>query len=95
MLRDQPRPDLTIYRSGVLLMPPRVFQPNSVTVLNRLLADVDMTLVPPDDYLAEASTIAVELAPRDTFKVEAVDAWTALQRLRAGVDDLRAATNLS
>jgi len=88
VVRGEPRPDPTVYRYGVLLMPREVADEGVLGVLNRLLAEVDMQLLRPDPEVRHRpGPVAVELAPKSGFKAESVDAWTAVQRLRAGFDE--------
>ncbi|SNT53785.1 Subtilase family protein [Asanoa hainanensis] len=96
-----PKPNPTIYRYGVLLVPRRLLDSATIVTLNRVLTDVGMRLVRPDatddqpatsdDDLDAKLPVAVELGVAGTFKPQAVDAWTALQRLRAEVTALREA----
>jgi hypothetical protein len=84
VVEGQTRPDPTVYRYGVLLMPRDMADVGFISEFNHELAEVGMRLVPPrEGVLDYPGPVAVQLAPTG-FKAESVDAWTALQRLRAG-----------
>jgi hypothetical protein len=88
-LKDQPRPRPTVYRAGVLLLPPEAARRNGFLWLNELLAPIGVQLIPVDPS-GKPLFIVVELEPVDDFRPEPVDAWTALQLLRAAARPLRA-----
>ena len=93
VVADEPRPSPTVYRSGVLLIPGNLMEEATVRALNEILEDIGVRLEPPpplDKNLSRrehfaAMPRAVEIAPVGTFLGEPIDAWTVLQRLRAGV----------
>jgi hypothetical protein len=80
------RPNPTVYRHAVLLLP--IDALGVLEELNEILRDIGLRLVEPLVTGREwTRTVAVELAPTDPFRPAAVDAWTALQRLRTVFDD--------
>ncbi|WP_433303672.1 S8 family peptidase [Actinoplanes sp. CA-030573] len=93
VLPEQPRLSPTVYRYGVLLIPGNLISPDSAGTLNRLLEDLGVRLEPPPPLGDESGRLesfaelprAVEIVPAGPFLARAVDAWTVLQRLRAGV----------
>src|SRR5690349_8039448 len=94
-----PSPRSTVYRARTLLIPDGLIQDApKVRVINKILDDVGITLIPSrpkapprvrDPELARKLAQlprVVTLAPaRDNPVPAAVDAWVALQKLRAGV----------
>jgi hypothetical protein len=91
-----PTPRSTVYRSRTLLVPANLHQDAAIGTINRILADVGMKLVPattgqetghadPDiaRLMAEAPRRAILTAAEGNRKPMVVDAWVALQALRA------------
>jgi Subtilase family len=91
-----PIPRSTVYRSRTLLVPANLHRESAIGTINGILADVGMKLVPsaagqetdhadPDiaRLLAEVPRRAILTAAEGSQKPMVVDAWVALQRLRA------------
>lgn len=94
-----PPPRPTVYRARTLLVPGDL-QPDTpkVGAINEVLAKVGMTLIPPppvtlprvrdpelDRKLAQLPRVAALAPARDNLTPAPVDAWVALQALRAAV----------
>lgn len=93
-----PTPRSTVYRSRTLLVPANLQQEPTIGVINRILREVGMRLLPtrtdlqsghldPDiaRLLAEVPRPAILTAAEGSRKPVVVDAWVALQTLRAAV----------
>jgi subtilisin family serine protease len=91
-----PTPRSTVYRSRTLLVPANLQQEPTIGIINGILAGVGMTLVPtttgqetghadPDiaRLLAAVPRLAILTAIEGDRKPMVVDAWVALQTLRA------------
>ena len=91
-----PTPRSTVYRSRTLLVPANLQQEPTIGMINRILAEVGMKLLPtttgqetghadPDiaRLLAEVPRPAILTAAEGSRKPMVVDAWVALQTLRA------------
>jgi Subtilase family len=91
-----PTPRSTVYRSRILLVPANLQQEPTIGVINRILGEVGMKLLPtatdlptghidPDiaRLLAEVPRPAILAPTEGSRKPMVVDAWVALQTLRA------------
>jgi hypothetical protein len=82
---DEPAPLPTVYRAGTLLMPDSLAQPASFAQLDGALQKIGVGMAAPPAGQCTAGTPlrSVALPPSEGPKATVVDAWTALQQLKA------------